>query len=189
MAEQKWELLMNRVDELVSMSKGTLYERVGLLLQVEADPLFLSYHDGVYDKAEAHLDQKLGDYGFSFAEAKLMIQKFASRLEWEQGNLANMCAQSLAEEQAKRKEVAPRRKIERVTRQEHKVVVQERERLQGQVSRMKSEGAMQQGRTDDLVSENRRLRGEILQLKEELARSEGRIEELEKLVSREPAVA
>ena len=90
-----YAMKLKEVEKLVGKSNATLFDRVKILCEVYSDPEFMAFHSERPDAAEEHLDSYLGDYGISFADARLMLRYFSTRREWETGNIRQMLGESL----------------------------------------------------------------------------------------------
>lgn len=168
----KWEMKLQKVDELVSRSNAALFDRVKLLTEVWADGEYLAFHDGDMDEAEAMLDQKLGDYGIGFMEAAAIYKHFPKRAHWVESSIRQMLAEALEAERKDRSETrAPSTRKGPVPRKEF-------EQLEDKLTHVNS-------RADSLAEENGRLRDEVRDLREENAVLRGRVEELERVLSKQ----
>ena len=151
----KWELALQKVDELVGQNNGNLFDRVRLLKQVWEDTEFLAFHNGVIDAAEEHLNTKLGDYGLSFFDCLALLAHKTSRLEWEKGNLREMLAEAIEANSPRKSDSPPTVRKGAVPRKEY-------EELEKQMKHMNS-------RADSLAEENGRLRAENERFEAELS--------------------
>lgn len=177
MAKAKWELLMTKIDALISESNASLYDRSVLLKQVWDDPAFLDFHNRDIDQAESHLNEKLGDYGVTIFDCLSLLKHFPEKLDWAKGNLRDMLAVALDKERQARAAVVaykPERK--------GPVARSEFDKLEQQLGHVNS-------RADSLAEENGRLREENARLRSELDRANGRIAELQSILKREFAAA
>lgn len=171
MSSEKWQLTLKKVDEMVSQSNASLFDRVTLLCRVWDDPDFLDHHAGDADKAESHLDQKLGDYGIGFFEARAILKEFARKDQWTKGNLRGMLAMALEKEEARRKE----QRADAVAVRKGPVPRKEFEQVSQQLEHATE-------RSDSLADENARLRSRITELEKENATLHGRVEQLERMM-------
>jgi len=173
----KWEQLMLQVDRLIATSNESLYERVVLLDVIADDVEFIAFHKHDADAMEDHLDQKLGDFGISFFNARSMLKHFPSKEQWGKAKIRDLLAEALQNEQQSRSE-AKQPTAERqnpIPRKEHERVVSQLTKDVGNLTE----------RTESLADENARLRQENDKLRHENAELRGRLSELERIVNRE----
>lgn len=173
----KWEVALKKVDSLIAASNATLYERVTLLKQVWDNADFLAYHRQDIDKAEQHLNAKLGDYGLTIFDCLALLKQFPHRENWEAGKLRQMLATALEAEELSRANAAGP-KAER----KGPIARSEFEKLEDSLRHMNS-------RADSLAEENGRLRSENAQLRSDLDHARGQIRELERILEKQLAAA
>ena len=177
MAKTKWELTLKKVDALIAESNGSLYDRAVMLKEVWDDPGFLEFHNRDIDKAEEHLNEKLGDYGVTIFDCISLLKHFPDRMRWTGGKLREMLAAALDAESRMRSDSAdpkPDRK--------GPVARKEFDKLESDLKHVNS-------RADALAEENGRLRAENATLRSQLDQAHGRISELERILKREFAAA
>lgn len=173
----KWEVTLKKVDALIAASNATLYDRVVLLKEVWDNPDFLAFHKQDVDKAEEHLNGKLGDYGLTIFDCLSLLKHFPQREKWEGGKLRELLATALdAEDKSRASAGAP--KAER----KGPVARGEFEKLQDSLAHMNS-------RADSLAEENGRLRAENAQLRSDLDHARGQILELQRILRKELVAA
>ena len=177
MAKTKWEITLKKIDALIAESNGTLYDRVVMLKEVWDDPGFLGFHDRDIDKAESHLNEKLGDYGVTIFDCLSLLKHFPDRSRWSAGKLREMLAMALDAENRSRSESADP-KPER----QGPIARKDFDKLVGDLKHVNS-------RADALAEENGRLRAENATLRSQLDQARGRISELERILKREFAAA
>lgn len=169
---KKWELVMADVDRMIADSNANLYDRVTALKAIFDDPAFLEYHGGNMDKAEQHLNEKLGDFGIGYFEAAAMLQYFPKRDQWAKGKVREMLAHALEKEQERRRanrEETPKRQGP-ISRREHEAVIKERDAAIEKVEEAASELRTLQAKVAELEQENAMLKGRIAELERVLAR-------------------
>ncbi len=179
MARKKWETLLNEATELIKNSRENIYDAVERMIAVSKDAGFLDFYGGEFDKAVGCLDDLLGGFNLTFAEAELMMRYFPARGQWRSASLADMLAESIVKRNAEEaKESPPRAPINRPS-------AKELERIKADLGEERTKSANLATEVARYVSETDQLRARIRDLENENQRLQGRIEELQRLLKTE----
>jgi hypothetical protein len=87
-----WQKLMGEVRKLAKAGRASLYERVGRLVKIAADPEFVRDVTGEGKNPTVVINDEISDSIANFTELRDMLEMFPSKDQWVNGNLAEMRA-------------------------------------------------------------------------------------------------